>query len=202
MKVKLKIIMLVSSLLLSLSVTKLCYAYATFGYKLKGSWHKEYYYVSDKSDDYGNIATKAVKSWNSAVKSEKNHSLNINLSQTSSGSDKSTRVVISPLDRGPDGYSGFTYYYNVDIFGEWKPINYGGYPNKNYQSGSAVINKYYTDSYSDEKKQNVIMHEMGHIFGLKHSTNSKSLMIENITSKSTLITPQADDVSGVRSIYE
>lgn len=180
-------------------------AYNVCGNKLKGSWEDEYYYVSDRTEGYGSLVDDAVAAWNDAIDSTSSSSLDIDLTETSNGSARTTRVVISPLDRGPDGYWGYTYYYDVNIFGEWEVLNYGGYPGQNYQAGSAVINKHYTDSASDARTQNVIMHEMGHIFGLMHSdydTESSSLMWEDIVSRTKLVEPQADDIRGVRSIYD
>lgn len=179
-------------------------AYNVCGNKLKGSWEDEYYYVSDRTEGYGALADAAVAAWNDAVDKTSSSSLDIDLTETRNGSARSTRVVISPLDRGPDGYWGYTYYYDVNIFGEWKVLNYGGYPEQNYQAGSSVINKYYTDNASDVRTQNVIMHEMGHIWGLTHSdddTESSSLMWEDIVSRTKLVEPQADDIKGVRAIY-
>ena len=177
-------------------------AYTVCGYKLNGSWEDEYYYVSDSSDGYGALSDDAIEAWNNAVNSLTGHPLDIDLSETSDSDARSTRVVISPLDRGPDGYAGFTYYYDVSYSGVWRVINYGGYPNENYQSGSAVINKYYTDNYSDARAQNVIMHEIGHVFGLAHSSDTASLMVDSIAGKTSLVTPQTDDINGVRNIYE
>lgn len=180
-------------------------AFNDCGYKLKRSWEDEHYYVSDKSEGYDDLSAFAVAAWNDAVDATASSNLDIDLTETNDGSARSTRVVISPLDRGPDGYWGFTYYYDVNIFGEWSVINYRGYPNKDYQAGSAVINKYYTDTISDERAQNVIMHEMGHIWGLMHSdddTESSSLMWKCISSRTTLVEPQPDDIKGVRYIYD
>ena len=180
-------------------------AYNVCGNKLKGSWEDEYYYVSDRTEGYGALVDDAVTAWNDAVDRTSTSSLDIDLTETSNGSARSTRAVISPLDRGPDGYWGYTYYYDVNIFGEWEVLNYEGYPGQNYQAGSAVINKYYTDSASDARTQNVIMHEMGHIWGLMHSdpdTESSSLMWKDIVDRTVLVEPQADDIRGVRSIYD
>lgn len=45
------------------------------------------------------------------------------------------------------------------------------------------------------------MHEMGHIFGLKHVFVSGPFMYESSASYTSLKTPESDDVSGIRSIY-
>lgn len=193
-------LLIVIVMTMSLSLT--AYAYSVCGYMLQGSWEDEYYFVNDRSDGYGALSDDAIEAWNNAVNSTTGHSLDIDLSETSDSDGRSTRVVISPLDRGPDGYAGFTYYYDVSYSGEWRVINYGGYPNENYQSGSAVINRYYTDNYSDARAQNIIMHEIGHVFGLSHSSDTSSLMVDSIASKTSLVTPQSDDVNGVRYIYE
>jgi len=92
------------------SLTLSAYAYYDCGYKLQGSWEDEYYFINDRSGGYGALADDAVEEWNDAVNSKTGHPLDIDLSETSDGDARSTRVVISPLDRGPDGYAGFTYY--------------------------------------------------------------------------------------------
>jgi len=46
------------------------------------------------------------------------------------------------------------------------------------------------------------MHEMGHIFGLMHSSVTTALMDASIAGKTSLVPPQSDDISGVRYIYE
>ena len=63
------------------------YAYVVCGYKLKGSWYDEYYYVSgtsvtynNKTVNYGNISDDAVSAWNDAIDSSSGHSLDIELS--------------------------------------------------------------------------------------------------------------------------
>lgn len=94
-------------------------AYSAWNYHMKGSWQYEYYYVDGREDGYGERSDDAVKAWNDAVDARTNWtslkpSLDIRLSETNNGSARTTRVVISPLDRGPDGYAGFTYYYDVD----------------------------------------------------------------------------------------
>ena len=96
-----------------------------------------------------------------------------------------------------------SYYYDYNVLtDEWSTVNYGGYPNQNYQSGSAVINLYYVHTNPTWKIQNTIMHEMGHIFRLKHSTTTVALMVSNSASYTELTLPQSDDISGVRAIYE
>ena len=186
------------------------YAYVKCGYKLKGSWYDDHYYISDTSVtynnttvNYGSISDDAVSAWNDAVDSSSGHSLDIDLSETTNGSASTTRVVVSPTDRGATGWRGFTYYYDYNVLtDEWSTVNYGGYPNQNYQSGSAVINLYYVHTNSAWRIQNTIMHEMGHIFGLKHSTTTGALMVSNSASYTELTLPQSDDISGVRAIYE
>lgn len=172
------------------------YAYVKCGYKLKVTYN-------NTTVNYGSISDDAVSAWNDAVDSSSGHSLDIDLSETTNGSASTTRVVVSPTDRGATGWRGFTYYYDYNVLtDEWSTVNYGGYPNQNYQSGSAVINLYYVHTNSAWKIQNTIMHEMGHIFGLKHSTTTGALMVSNSASYTELTLPQSDDISGVRAIYE
>lgn len=185
-------------------------AYVLCNYKMTGTWYDEYYYLSTQSVtqdgrtvNYGNITDDAVEEWNDAVDATSTSSLDIALSETTDGDDTTTRVVVDALDRGPTDWRGFTYYYKYNaLTGKWSTVNYGGYPNKNYTSGSAVINLYYVHDDPLWKIQNTIMHEMGHIFGLKHSLTDGALMIEGSASYTELTPPQSDDVSGVRALYD
>ena len=71
--------------------------------------------------------------------------------------------------------------------------------------GYKLKGSWYDDHYyiSDTSvTYNTIMHEMGHIFGLKHSTTTGALMVSNSASYTELTLPQSDDISGVRAIYE
>lgn len=131
------------------------------------------------------------------------HNLDIEITQSSFEYSRSTRVVIYPIDRGETGWRGFTYYYDYHpVVGQPYSINYGGYPNQDYSYGTAVINLFYVHNNDSWKTQNTIMHEMGHIFGLKHSETSGALMVKDSASYTSLKKPQSDDVNGVRSIYE
>ena len=200
--------LMIGIVLVSLSVS--AQAYSTCGYKLKGSWWDERYYVTSQSVNYngsvvhyGNITSSAVSAWNNAVNSSSGHSLDISLQQTTQGLSANTRVVVLPENRGATGWRGFTYYYDYDsMTDEWNVINPGGYPNQNYRSGFAVINVHYVHNNSSWKIQNTIMHEMGHAFGLKHSSISGALMVSNSADYTSLKLPQSDDVNGVRHIYE
>lgn len=184
-------------------------AYAKCGYKLTGSWYDDYYYLSsrsvtynNKTVNYGSITDDAISEWNEAVDATTTSDLDIELTETNDGDASTTRVVVDAIDRGATGWRGFTYYYKYNsLTGSWSSVNYGGYPNKNYTAGSAVINLYAVHSDARWKIQNTIMHEMGHIFGLMHSAEDGALMVESTTVYSELTPPQKDDVDGVRSIY-
>lgn len=186
-------------------------AYVLFGYQMKGSWQDEYYYISEdrvtyngQTVNYGTIATAAVREWNSAVDRESGHTMDIDLSKTSNGSATTTRIVFSPLDRGAIGWVGFTYYYDYNSLTGWSIINPDQYPTRDYQSASVIINLFSAHTLGTTKIKNVMMHEMGHAFGLAHppTGTTNSLMRRDIASVSTSVPPQPDDIAGVRSIYE
>ena len=200
--------LMVGITLVSFSVS--AQAYSTCGYKLKGSWWNKKYYVTSQSVNYGgktvhygNITSSAVGAWNNAVNSSAGHSLNISLQQTTQGLSVNTPVVVLPQNRGDTNWNGFTYYYDYDgMTDQWNVINPGNYPNQDYQAGFAVINIYNVQSNPSWKIQNTIMHEMGHIFGLKHSSISGVLLYKFSDGYTSLKLPQSDDVNGVRHIYE
>ena len=197
------------SLAMLLALTVPASAYVTCGYKLTGSWANDHYYLSarsvtynNKTVNYGNITDAAINEWNEAVDATRTSNLDIELTETNDGDASTTRVVVDALDRGATGWRGFTYYYKYNaLTGNWSSVNYGGYPNTNYTAGSAVINIYVVHSNAQWKIQNTIMHEMGHIFGLKHSDKVGALMVDGTSVYTELTPPQSDDVAGVRAIY-
>lgn len=66
-----------------------------------------------------------------------------------------------------------------------------------------TINKYYTDSYSTNKKRSVTCHELGHAVGLGDS--SGAVVMNGWTSYRYdtygIYTPQQDDIDGVNAMY-
>lgn len=48
--------------------------------------------------------------------------------------------------------------------------------------------------------QNALLHEMGHAYGLDHNSDSKTLMYPYV--QTTVLTPSADDVKGVKDVYK
>lgn len=72
-------------------------------------------------------------------------------------------------------------------------------------SGSATYNSYYTNGYSAAGKQQLMVHELGHLLGLGHAGGSncsgQPIMWSNSDRyfKCNHATPQPDDTAGVNS---
>ncbi|NIL59952.1 matrixin family metalloprotease [Salinispora arenicola] len=69
-------------------------------------------------------------------------------------------------------------------------------------------NTYYTDGASGQKKQSIMVHEIGHALGLAHrqtSSCSTSSIMEPVTYRRYDVcghaTPQADDIDGANYLY-
>ena len=185
-------------------------AYVTCGYKLTGTWQNQNYFIASTTvsyngttKNYGTIGNSAVSAWNNAVNAGTGHPLDIALTAANNSDSPSTRVVIQALNRGDVSWRGLTYYFIYNsIDDEWYYVNYGDYPNQDYTAGTAVINIHEVHGDPDWKIQNTMMHEIGHIFGLKHSYTNGAIMYEYSQYYTSLKTPHGDDVNGVRDIYE
>ncbi|WP_282925878.1 matrixin family metalloprotease [Helcococcus kunzii] len=93
-------------------------------------------------------------------------------------------------------------FFYLDSSNRLVPNPQGKFPTKNYVSGSAIINIYYVHDDPNWKIQNTMMHEVGHILGLKHSNTSGALLVSDSAKYNKLVPPQYDDIAGVRSIYK
>ena len=69
-------------------------------------------------------------------------------------------------------------------------------------------NRYYADAYSAAKRQSVMVHELGHAFGLAHSSGSNCLSVPIMQPDTATRwdlchwnTPQSDDVNGINFLY-
>lgn len=61
-------------------------------------------------------------------------------------------------------------------------------------------NRYYMGSMSAVTREGVFGHELGHVFGLGHTTNTWTLMC-TFEDGRVVVTPQLDDIQGVQSLY-
>ncbi|WP_060669272.1 matrixin family metalloprotease [Oceanobacillus caeni] len=77
--------------------------------------------------------------------------------------------------------------------------------NVNYNTKTKVVTKYagYLNDYAVKNSkvaQSTAVHELGHALGIAHN-NGTSIMNSN-RDRNKMITPQTDDVNGVKSIYK
>lgn len=68
-----------------------------------------------------------------------------------------------------------------------------------YMPNGAVININDYFMWSTAYVYNVVQHEMGHAYGLDHTSDRSALMYD--TMQDTVVYPSADDVAGVNSRY-
>ncbi|MGX9808846.1 matrixin family metalloprotease (plasmid) [Exiguobacterium acetylicum] len=84
-----------------------------------------------------------------------------------------------------------------------KDSNYFGKMNTTYNS-SNIVTKFagYLNDYAVKNSnvaQSAGVHELGHAFGIAH--NSGTSIMNSSRDRNSMITPQTDDVNGVKSIY-
>lgn len=57
------------------------------------------------------------------------------------------------------------------------------------------------DSRLSSYNKSTISHEIGHALGLAHTNNSATIMYTYGNPSRTVITPQTDDINGVKYLY-
>lgn len=67
-------------------------------------------------------------------------------------------------------------------------------------SANSSLNRYYTNDYSWADRRGVWAHEMGHVFGLGHTSQTGRIMY-HCSRCSGVSTPQYDDLLGVNVLY-
>lgn len=124
---------------------------------------------------------------------------------------KTTEAQILHYSNNPG--SGFNVYMSVGNISE---VTWDGVTNTNYStsypyyvnSQTVTINRAYTSTWNnDGALQSVVVHEMGHVFGLADYGNSRTIMNGYTFGTNSrygtygLTVPQADDVNGVNAKY-
>jgi hypothetical protein len=73
-----------------------------------------------------------------------------------------------------------------------------------YTNVMAELNAYFTQNYPAGEAQGVAAHELGHVFGLAHDTDTCNLMYPTTNIRwgyCGVSTPQTDDVNGINALY-
>lgn len=71
----------------------------------------------------------------------------------------------------------------------------------NYEYGSIALNVWAMDQLSDSLQTKIVAHELGHIFGLAHTSYSPSIMQSDPTIEFAYTTPRSYDISEINGLY-
>ena len=90
-------------------------------------------------------------------------------------------IMYSTWDYGDSGWVGWAYICD----GQGNCANQTAWNNQ-YASCDARVNRHFTDSYNNTKKENVFMHEAGHCFSLGHRWWNPGIMYPYVREYNTL----------------
>ena len=148
----------------------------------------------------GNVST-ATSHWNSSATKASSAATNFNSSNvdlaTASSSwwkehvnQSSVLAITVPSYNGKQVFSPKDFGYSKD----YVHIKYSGVF-FNPSSGSSAVKNV---KESENKQTNVIMHEMGHVYGMGHVNNSGSLMYKEVTTRTSLA---SHDITVMNGFY-
>ncbi|WP_150265601.1 matrixin family metalloprotease [Paenibacillus tepidiphilus] len=133
-------------------------------------------YYSTLSANYSGPASAAMTDWSRAV----------GATYTASNST-SKEIHFSDNDYGATGWNATTDHHHVQ-FSSYDYLD------------EVRANRHYMGSMSAVDREGVFGHELGHVFGLGHTTDPWTLMCNSLNGR-VVVTPQLDDIQGVESLY-
>lgn len=162
------------------------FAYLTTSpYKLNGGISNRTFYIGDPSSNWSPSIRNGVNAWNTASTSP-----DIQYSERAA-SNQTLDFYVG--DFGNVDWCGVTFY--RDSNGSY--INYGGFPNQNWNSNWVRIQEPPLSGCPALTKKATAAHEMGHSLGLRHTGLTGKLMSQPTGSE----TPTSDDISGINELY-
>ncbi|SDM23780.1 matrixin family metalloprotease [Paenibacillus jilunlii] len=137
---------------------------------------KNFTYYSTLSPNYSGPAAEAMADWSRAVEAS-----------YTAVSPTYNEIQFSDNDYGATEWNATTDHHHVQ-FSSYDYLD------------EVRANRYYMGSMSSVTREGVFGHELGHVFGLGHTTNTWTLMCTSQDGR-VVVTPQFDDIQGVESLY-
>lgn len=188
-------------MILSLSIC--AFAYNTLGYRLSGGVgnsgnNTRYYWLDSSATPYTSIINSAMYSWNHTasnpgvrtpiwfqpVASKTNSVMDIYVSSASNSSANGYTTFFA------QAHSSTTANPRSQNWVWCKVSVYAGNFSGSNHTGARNITM-----------QSTFAHEMGHVFGLDHTTTSSTVMCPAATRNSSVLGPRTDDCNGINALY-